>query len=115
MAVFDLRIEIVAETLRYPIARSKYANQASEQRRLLANKEITGFRFDAPNATKEQMQLYRDFYKARKGELESFTYVSPFDDIAYTCRFDGAIESKFEGGVFKVSFVFVVTDWPESG
>ncbi len=105
MATFSLARERIEEVLDYPVLTSRFAGQ-TEQRRLKTNKKLIGFRIASPALTEAGMQEYRDFYTARQGEFESFTFVSPFDGVSYTVRFDGDIKVVFTQGHFRCSFEF---------
>jgi hypothetical protein len=54
------------------------------------------------------MQAYRTFYTNQGGPETAFTFVSPFDDVTYTVRFEGNLQITFQAAVFSVKFAFRV-------
>ncbi len=107
MATFSLPRESIEESFGYPVLTSRFEGQ-TEQRRLKSTKKLIGFRITSPALTEAGMQTYRDFFTARSGEFETFTFVSPFDGISYTVHFVGEIKSTFSRGHFRCSFEFQV-------
>lgn len=106
MSDFALARESIEEILDYDVAVSQFSN-GWEERRLLSNFKLLGFKIKTPALTKTQMQAYRNFLIDKYGALTSFTFTSPFDDTEYTVRFEpGSFKSVFAGGYFECSFEF---------
>ena len=102
--LFVPRQEKIEEILDFDVIVSQFENQ-SEQRRLKGTRQLLGFKIMCSLATKAQMKAYRDYFVARYGAYEGFTFVSPFDDVTYNVRFvPDSWRNLFAGGVFAVNF-----------
>ena len=106
LPIFTLDYLACEETLSRSVLVSDFENGA-EQRRVRHEKDLIGFSLESTNLTKTQMQAYRTFYKARGGMEDTFTFVSPLDDVSYTVRFNGNLQTTFQAGVYSVKFSFV--------
>src|SRR3990170_5620548 len=106
MSDFALARESIEEILDYDVAVSEFENKA-EQRRLIHENAVIGFRIKTPVLTKTQMQTYRSFLVSKYGALTSFTFTSPFDDVEYNVRFvPKSFKTLYQGGVFQCQFDF---------
>ncbi|NQU44506.1 DUF2460 domain-containing protein [bacterium] len=106
LASFTLDYLSCEETFSRAVLVSAFENGA-EQRRARHEQNLLGFTLESTNLTKTQMQAYRAFYEARGGMEETFTFTSPFDDTAYTVRFNGNLQTSYAAGVYSVKFAFV--------
>lgn len=114
MADFGFRRESIEELYNFPVLVSRHEDQ-SEQRRLSSEKRLIGFRIKSPVLTKLQMTQYRDFFIARYGCFDTFTFTNPFDDRLYYVRFtEDSFRTTFSGGVYQCEFDLVVTDLEEN-
>ncbi len=108
MSDFNLARESCEEILDYPVIVSDFEND-TEQRRLKHANKIIGFKIISPVLTYDQLQDYRDFFIAKYGALNSFTFTSPFDNTEYTVRFvQNSFKARFDAGVYKCEFEFKV-------
>jgi len=86
------------------------AASGAEQRRRRTSKITRTFEIKSPYLTKSQLAQYVDFFLARYGSYERFTFTNPNDDVSYNVRFTGAIKTTFKGGLRSCSFGFEVTE-----
>jgi hypothetical protein len=106
MADFTLKRESIEEILDFSVLISTAVNK-TEQRRLVSNKILLGFKIKSPALTKVQMQEYRNFIISKYGAAESFTFESIFDDMEYNVRFEqNTFRTTYEDGVFRCEFEF---------
>lgn len=106
MSDFALARESIEEILDYDVLVSQFENGA-EQRRLVHENAVIGFKIRTPVLTKTQMQAYRTFLIGKYGGLTSFTFTSPFDDTEYNVRFvEKSFHTVYEGGIFRCEFEF---------
>jgi len=105
MSDFALAIEETEEVIQTAVEISKMENGV-EERRLLHEKIIMGFRLRSPKLTKAQAQAYVDFYTAHYGEYSEFTFTSFLDDTEYTVRFSGPMVRKQSNGNFWCEWEF---------
>lgn len=107
MSDFILNRQSLEERISYNVLKSEFENGV-EQRRLKGSNPIQSFTIESPELTKTQAQVYRSFLASKLGELTSFTFTSPIDDVEYNVRFEGEMRTRFESGTFKVFFDFKV-------
>lgn len=107
MATFALKTQRVEEVLDFSVIKSEHED-LSEQRALTSRKKIISFKLESPAATKSDMQAYRQHLLDHWGNLTAFDYVSPFDDLTYSCRLEGGMRSDLVNGHYKVKFSFKV-------
>lgn len=108
MSEFELARESCEEVISFPVIVSEFENDV-EQRRLMHNNQIIGFKVTSPVLTYDQLQNYRDFFIAKYGALNSFTFTSPFDNTEYTVRFvQESFKTRYDAGVYKCEFEFKV-------
>lgn len=113
MALFTLAYTTCIETLDYPVGVSTF-EQLTEQRLLLSDKQLIGFKFTRDVATLAEMQAYRAELTAYKGAKTGFTFTSPFDAVTHTVRFNGPMKTSYKGGVFSVAWEFKVINADEA-
>lgn len=113
MALFTLDYTTIQEALDYPTAVSEF-EQLTEQRRLLSNKKIIGFKFTVDFTIQADMQAYRNEFITATGATTGFTFTSPMDDVTYTVRFVGPMKTLQKNGVFTLSFEFKVINTDEA-
>lgn len=108
MSDFNLSRESCEEMLGYAVLISEFEND-TEQRRLKHANKIIGFKIRSPILTFTQLQDYRNFFIAKYGALNNFTFTSPFDNIEYTVRFiPDSFKATFSDGVYVCEFEFKV-------
>lgn len=66
---------------------SQYETPGVEQRRTKGSVPIRIFTFNFGVRTLAQIKQIEDFYDARKGAFEAFTWIDPTDSTNYTVRF----------------------------
>ena len=108
MSAFSLAREKCEEILNYDVLITRYENQ-SEQRRLVQDTKVIGFKIESPWRTKTQMQAYRNHLIGVYGALDTFTFVSPFDDVNYNVRYEPeTFTTTFVKGLYRCKFNFKV-------
>jgi len=103
MAELNPTREETEEIYSYNVLVSRFEDE-SEQRRAVSTNGLIGLRIRSPNLTRAQMEVIRNFYIAKTGELTSFTVENPFDQTEYTMRFEGPMRIRFRGGVFQCTY-----------
>lgn len=106
MATFTLGIHHFGEAPTYPVLISEFGD-GTEQRRLVSTNKNVIYDCTSPTLTEIKIDEYRDFFDAREGEFESFTWASPTGDL--TVRFQGtmSISHHFDGWRAEFSFKVV--------
>ncbi len=108
METFSLPLESCQESQAHSVAVSQFEDR-TEQRRLLNPEPDRSWRVRSPILTASGLEAYQDFYSARKGAFEAFSFTNPDDGNMYTVRFAGEMKINREGGTFQAEAVFVTT------
>lgn len=96
--------EQTEEILDFNVAITKFENDY-EQRRLIHDQALIGFKIRTPVRNFDQVQVIRDFFIAKKGAFTAFTFLSPIDDETYTVRFVPAtFRTLLSGGAYVTEF-----------
>ena len=106
MADFELDYETCTSDLQYPVAVSA-GEDGTEQRRLITNKRTMVFNLTSPSLTESRAAEYYNFYKSKKGELETFTWRNPDDGQVIRVRFNGNLRTRFSRGFRRINFTFI--------
>ena len=91
MVTFTLSVATFSRKEINAVVISKF-QAGNEQRRLDHPASDVVYNITAPNSTEAEMQAYRDFYQARNGAFEAFTWTPPGESSAITVRFKGALD-----------------------
>ncbi len=78
---------VLEEEVNFDTLISQYEN-AFEQRRSKQSSPLRKFKLIFKTRTKSELEDVRDFFIAKKGAYESFTWLNPNDAIEYTVRFE---------------------------
>jgi len=113
MAAFTLAVHTLSGPLDYSsfVVVSRFDNKA-EVRGLMISGDLSDdtVTVRSPNFTSNTgLQAYTDFYEARKGPYEAFTWTSDFNGTAYNVRFEGNINRQYDpAGFFFATFTFLI-------
>lgn len=114
MTTFNLDYEKITHIPSYPVDIFS-ADDGTEQSQIRFSKMFGGFRLRSPSLPPADMEDYLDFFKAREGASESFTFVSPYDSNSYTVRFvPDSLSIEYEGAMMVAEFDFKIVDVLES-
>ena len=91
---------VFTETPEFKTLVSKYENGA-EQRRAVRSAPIRSWQLVFSNVPKSVYQAINTFFLSKLGQLESFTWTNPNDNIEYTVRF-AEDKINFERNAFNV-------------
>jgi hypothetical protein len=100
---FTLNLERVREVRSWPVLISLFDNE-SEERRLVTSRKVLVFVCISPVGSQADIEAYMDFFDARSGMLDKFTFTNPNDSTSYTVRFAAPIEIDDEPGYFRARF-----------
>lgn len=75
------------EEIEYKTLVTKFENGVEQRRSKWAN-PLRRFRFVYKSRSQTDFETVRDFYNARLGQYESFTWTNPNDSTSYTIRFE---------------------------
>ncbi len=78
---------VMEEELNYDTLISQFEN-GFEQRRSRRASPLRKFKLAFKTRTKTEMEAVRDFFKAKKGALTSFSWLNPNDSVEYNVRFE---------------------------
>ncbi len=78
---------VLEEELNFDTLVSQFEN-GFEQRRGRRGSPLRKFKLSFKTRTKTEMESVRDFFKAKKGALMSFTWLNPNDLEEYNVRFE---------------------------
>lgn len=116
MAELTLIYEIISEDANYPVAVSRFEQQA-EQRRLISSKAVRRFKIRSPKLTKAQVQAWQTFYNARSGQLDQFDFKAPIEgnfDQTLNVRFASKLKMDFRNAYYTVTADLLVVNQDES-
>jgi len=106
MVAFTLPIATFRRSESNAVVVSKFET-GNEQRRLDHPTAEVSYSIAAPNCNETDMKTYRDFYQARSGAFEAFTWTPPDESSAITVRFAGPLEINLESGYYTIAFSFI--------
>lgn len=105
MSDFELAIESTEEIMDYEVLVSKF--KKSEQRRLVHDEEIIGWRLKSPALTQTQALEYRNHFKSVYGPYDDFTWTNRIDDVEYTVRYtENSFRIVREEGHYRATWEF---------
>ena len=108
MVDLTYRREQTEEVLDYSVEVSKFENGA-EQRRLIHDRPLLGFKITMPPNNYTKAKEIRDFFVSKYGALTPFTFLNPHDGEEYTVRFEpGSYSSNLTGGAYVVQFQLTI-------
>jgi len=113
MPEFTLEYTTCEEVLGRAVLISAFED-GSEQRREQHGRDMLGFRFTSTRCSLVLYQSYRTFYTTQGGELDGFTFTSPYDATIYNVRFNGEFRGSYNAGLFDCEWSFVVINEDEA-
>ena len=105
MADWTPKRETITRTLDRNVAITEFENTV-EQRRLISDQILSGYKVQTPNMLPAQAKTYSDFFLSKFGALTSFTMPDPFNAGAdVRVRFvPGTWTESYAAGVMRITF-----------